>query len=74
MESLHCSLSSETKEETAALRKKVELLGSKMEEFEDTSKSASSRPKRFPRDLSVSRNGTRRIILTADVFLLFRMW
>ena len=52
MESLHCSLNSETKEETAALRKKVELLGSKMEEFEDTSKSAFSRPKRAPRDLS----------------------
>ena len=63
---------SETKEETASLRKKVELLGSKIEEFEETfekcSKSASSRPKRVPRDLSVSNKIAQRSILNARCF------
>ena len=46
---------SETKDETATLRKKVEIIGSKMEKLEEeNSKATSSRPKRIPRDHSVS--------------------
>ena len=43
----------EAKEETAALRKKVEL---QIEEFKETFEKCSSRPKRVLRDLSVIHN------------------